>query len=57
MKYAILGDVHANLTALDAVLEAVDATRVHRIVQVGDVVGYGSSPAECIERARQFDEA
>lgn len=53
MKYAILGDVHANLTALDAVLEAVDATGVHRIVQVGDVVGYGSSPAECIERMRE----
>lgn len=53
MKHAILGDVHANLTALDAVLEAVDAAGVHRIVQVGDVVGYGSSPAECIERMRE----
>lgn len=53
MKYAILGDVHANLTALDAVLDAVDAAGVDRIVQVGDVVGYGSSPAECIERMRE----
>lgn len=53
MQYAILGDIHANLAALDAVLEAVDAAGIRRIVQVGDVVGYGSSPAECIQRMRE----
>ena len=31
MKYAILGDVHANLTALDAVLDAVDPLRGRRV--------------------------
>ena len=38
MKYAILGDVHANLTALDAVLDAVDAAGVDRIVQKANLV-------------------
>lgn len=55
MRYAILGDIHSNLAALDAVLEALEGEDVERLVQVGDVVGYGSSPAECIERMRELD--
>ncbi len=53
MRYAILGDIHANLAALDAVLEVVEDAKVDRLLQVGDVVGYGSSPSECIERLRE----
>lgn len=55
MRYAILGDIHANIAALDAVLDAVDEAGVDQIIQVGDVVGYGSSPVECIERMRERD--
>lgn len=53
MRYAILGDIHANLAALDAVLEAIDAVGVDRIIQVGDVVGYGAHPKESIARLRE----
>ena len=48
MKYAILGDIHANLSALKSVLAAVDAEGVDEIVSVGDVVGYGAAPRECL---------
>ncbi|MEM9379834.1 MAG: metallophosphoesterase family protein [Planctomycetota bacterium] len=48
MRYAILGDIHGNLAALEAVLEAVDGDFVDRILQVGDVVGYGAAPREVI---------
>ena len=57
MRYAILGDIHSNLTALRAVLEAIRAQGVDRILSVGDVVGYGAAPAECIELLREHDAA
>lgn len=53
MRYAILGDIHGNLAALDAVLEAVEDAKVGQLLQVGDVVGYGSSPSECIKRLQE----
>ena len=55
MKYGILGDIHGNLSALDIALAAFRDARVERIVSVGDVVGYGAAPRECIERLRQLD--
>ena len=48
MKYGILGDIHANLNALRSVLAALDAEGVDEIVSVGDVVGYGAAPRECL---------
>lgn len=52
MRYAILSDVHANLDALEAVLEDVAREGVERIVCLGDFVGYGPEPNECVERLR-----
>lgn len=52
MKYGILGDIHSNLSALEAVLECFDREGVDRVVSVGDVVGYGAAPRECIEIVR-----
>lgn len=52
MKYGILGDVHANLEALEAVARCLEREGVERVLCVGDVVGYGASPAECIELLR-----
>jgi diadenosine tetraphosphatase ApaH/serine/threonine PP2A family protein phosphatase len=54
MKYGILGDIHANLDALEKALAAFEAARVQRIVSVGDVVGYGAAPRECIARLREI---
>jgi diadenosine tetraphosphatase ApaH/serine/threonine PP2A family protein phosphatase len=55
MKYGILGDIHGNLSALDIALAAFRNERVDRILSVGDVVGYGAAPRECIERLRACD--
>lgn len=47
---ALLADIHANLPALDKVLELLDTKGIERIIALGDIVGYGPHPAECIER-------
>jgi predicted phosphodiesterase len=47
-KVLVISDVHANKTALEAVL--VDAGEVDEVWCLGDIVGYGSDPNECIER-------
>lgn len=56
MKYAVLSDLHANLPALTAVLERIDAIGVDQIVCLGDAVGYNAHPNECVEiiRAREI---
>jgi predicted phosphodiesterase len=51
MRYLILSDIHANLTALDASLEAAKG-RWEKAVCLGDVVGYGPDPNEVIDRVR-----
>lgn len=48
MKYGILGDIHSNLSALEAVLARMDEASVETLISVGDVVGYGAAPKECI---------
>lgn len=55
MRYAILGDVHSNKEALEAVLAHAEASEVDAYAQVGDVVGYGPEPAYCIDRLRALD--
>lgn len=51
MKVGLISDVHANLPALEAVLEDVPA--VDTLVCVGDIVGYNPWPAECVETVRE----
>ncbi len=55
MRYAVLGDIHANRCALETVLADVDRVGVDRILSVGDVVGYGAAPEVCIELLRERD--
>src|SRR4030043_168822 len=56
MRYAILGDIHSNLAAFEAVLQDVKGRGgFDKIWCLGDVVGYGPDPRECIERLRQFE--
>jgi len=45
MRFLILSDIHANLTALDASLAAVEG-RWERILCLGDIVDYGPDPNE-----------
>ena len=49
MRYGILGDVHANLEALEVVLEALSKDKIDAYVAVGDIVGYGADPEPCID--------
>ena len=51
MRYLILSDIHANLTALDTVL-SVAKGRWDKSVCLGDLVGYGPDPNEVIDRVR-----
>lgn len=53
MKYGILGDIHGNLSALTAVLGRLASAGVDQLVSVGDVVGYGAAPRECIALLRE----
>ena len=48
MKTLLISDIHANLTALEAVL--ADAGNFDAVWCLGDLVGYGPDPNECIER-------
>jgi diadenosine tetraphosphatase ApaH/serine/threonine PP2A family protein phosphatase len=52
MRILIISDIHANLTALDAVL--TNAGSVDAVWCLGDLVGYGPDPNECIERIRSL---
>jgi len=51
MKVGLISDIHANLPALETVLD--DMPTVDRIVCAGDVIGYNPWPAECVERVRE----
>ena len=56
MRILIVSDVHANLVALDAVLrDAEHGGPVDAVWSLGDCVGYGPQPAECIARLRGFE--
>lgn len=55
-RIALISDIHANLTALDAVLKDIGAQRIDAIYCLGDVVGYGPQPTETIDRIRSVCE-
>jgi diadenosine tetraphosphatase ApaH/serine/threonine PP2A family protein phosphatase len=55
MKYAIFGDIHSNLEALNAVLEAARAESVERFLCLGDIVGYNANPRECVKMVRDLE--
>lgn len=52
MRTLVVSDIHANLTALEAVL--ADAEPFDAVWCLGDIVGYGPDPNECIERVRSL---
>jgi diadenosine tetraphosphatase ApaH/serine/threonine PP2A family protein phosphatase len=52
LHYLIVSDIHANLVAMQAVL--ADAPAFDEIWCLGDLVGYGPNPNECIERIQEF---
>lgn len=49
MRTAIISDVHANLEALRVVFDHIDTQKVDRIICLGDILGYGPNPVECVD--------
>ena len=52
MTYGLLSDIHANLEALQTALEQLGS--VEGYICLGDIVGYGPNPNECVEIVRQL---
>ena len=56
MKWAVLSDVHGNWEALQAVMTHLRSQGVERIAFLGDAVGYGANPNECLKLLREGTE-
>lgn len=52
MRYLVISDIHANLAALEAVLAAAEP--FDAVWCLGDIVGYGPQPNECVERVQSL---
>ena len=48
-KIAIISDIHSNLTALTTVMEDIERRGIKEIFCLGDIVGYGPEPKECLD--------
>lgn len=55
VKRAILSDIHGNLEALHAVIADLKGQGCQQIICLGDIVGYGPNPCECVDIAMGFD--
>ena len=56
MKWAILSDVHGNLEALRSVISDLRRQGADKIAFLGDAVGYGANPRECLLLLREIAE-
>jgi predicted phosphodiesterase len=54
VKLALISDIHGNRPALEAVLADIRDTGADAIACLGDIVGYGAEPAECLQRVRDL---
>lgn len=54
MKYGVFSDIHGNLEALVAALSDMSREGVEKYWCLGDLVGYGANPNECVEKVRQL---
>ena len=55
MKRALISDIHSNIEALQAVLADIREQGATEIYCLGDVVGYGPNPRECIDEVMKTD--
>lgn len=53
-RRAIVSDIHGNLEALKAVLADIQCQDVEEIYCLGDIIGYGPNPRECVNLCRDF---
>lgn len=52
-RLAVISDIHGNLPALEAVVREIQGDSFDGIACLGDIVGYGASPAECVDLIRK----
>ncbi len=55
MKYGLFSDIHGNLEALRAVLDALKGEGVDKYICLGDIVGYGANPRECLKLIKDLN--
>jgi diadenosine tetraphosphatase ApaH/serine/threonine PP2A family protein phosphatase len=55
MKRALLSDIHGNLEALSMVLEDIRSRQITEVYCLGDVIGYGPNPCECVDFVMEMD--
>ncbi|MEM1330844.1 MAG: metallophosphoesterase [Planctomycetota bacterium] len=53
MPIAVISDIHGNAEALRRVLDDIDGKGIASIVCLGDIIGYGPHPLECVDLVRQ----
>jgi predicted phosphodiesterase len=53
MRYAFISDIHANLEALEAVFEDIETQDIDDVICLGDIVGYGANPNECVDLVKK----
>ncbi len=53
MRIAVISDIHSNLPALTKTLDVIESFSVDAIHCLGDIVGYGAHPNECVDLIRE----
>ena len=56
MRYAIISDIHSNLEALTAVIDDIERRSAGTILCLGDIVGYGADPIECLRIVEKISD-
>jgi len=54
MVYAIFSDIHGNLEALEVAIDALSERKIDSYMCIGDIVGYGANPKECIKKTKEL---
>jgi predicted phosphodiesterase len=53
VRRALISDIHGNLEALEVVLDDIKAQGISEVYCLGDIIGYGPNPRECIDRVME----
>ncbi len=54
MRIAIISDIHSNLEALQKAVEIIEQKAVDKVICLGDIVGYGADPKQCLELTQKI---
>ncbi|MDI6802636.1 MAG: metallophosphoesterase family protein [Bacteroidota bacterium] len=56
LRIAIISDIHSNLEALQKALEIIEQKTVDKVICLGDIVGYGANPKQCLDLTRKISQ-